>query len=75
MGKRSGCIWSCLFYIEKDKEIFAKGPVGKFFSKDALKEINEKTGAEIGDSIFLACNKKHDIEKISSLARDKIAEI
>ena len=32
-----------------------------------------KTGAEIGDSIFFACGKKHDIEKISSLARDKIA--
>ena len=28
--------------------------------------------AEIGDSIFLACGKK-DIEKILSLARDKIA--
>ena len=30
-------------------------------------------GAEIGDSVFLACGKKKDIEKILSIARDKIA--
>jgi aspartyl-tRNA synthetase len=29
--------------------------------------------AEIGDSIFLACGKEKEIEKILSLARDKIA--
>ena len=33
-----------------------------------------KTGAEIGDSVFLACGKKSDLEKITSLARDKIAK-
>ena len=32
------------------------------------------TGAEVGDSIFLACAKKKDLEKITSLARDKIAK-
>ena len=32
------------------------------------------TNAEIGDSIFLACGKQHDVEKITSLARDKIAK-
>ena len=31
------------------------------------------TGANVGDSIFLACNKPNEIEKITSLARDKIA--
>jgi aspartyl-tRNA synthetase len=46
------------FTIEKDKEISAKGPVGKFFSKESLEEIMKKTGAEVGDSIFLACGKK-----------------
>ena len=30
------------------------------------------TSAEIGDSIFFACGKTNEIEKISSLARDKI---
>ena len=31
------------------------------------------TGAEVGDSIFFACGKINDVEKITSQARDKIA--
>jgi len=31
-------------------------------------------GAEVGDSIFLACGKTKEIEKILSIARDKIAK-
>ena len=30
--------------------------------------------AEIGDTVFLSCGKKRDVEKILSLARDKIAK-
>ena len=33
----------------------------------------KKTGAEVGDSIFFACNKVKELEKITALARDKIA--
>jgi len=62
------------FTIEKDKEIRGKGPVGKFFSEDSLKEIMKICSAEIGDSIFLACGNKKEIEKILSLARNKIAK-
>ena len=40
-----------------------------------LKRNNENCNAEIGDSIFLACGKEKEIEKILSLARDKIAKI
>ena len=32
------------------------------------------TGAQVGDSIFLACNKQKELEKITSMARDKIAK-
>ena len=32
------------------------------------------TGAVVGDSIFFACGKIKEVEKISSLAREKIAE-
>ena len=32
------------------------------------------SGAGIGDSVFLACGKTKDVEKILSLARDKIAK-
>ncbi len=73
-AKEQGASGLAYFTIEKDKEISAKGPVGKFFSKDSLEEIIKKTGAEIGDSIFLACAKQKDLEKITSLARDKIAK-
>ena len=34
----------------------------------------KKYNADIGDSVFLACGKKDEIEKILSLARTKIAE-
>jgi len=32
------------------------------------------TGAEVGDSIFLACSKQKELEKFISIARDKIAK-
>ena len=73
-AKDQGASGMAYFTFEKDKEISAKGPVGKFFSKDALLELMKKTGAEIGDSIFFACNKAKELEKITSLARDKIAK-
>ena len=72
-AKEQGASGLAYFTIEKKENVSAKGPVGKFFSKEALKEIMKNTGAEIGDSIFLACGKTSDIEKITSQARDKIA--
>jgi aspartyl-tRNA synthetase len=47
-----------------NKEISAKGPVGKFFKEDALKKIMQITSAEIGDSIFFSCGKLKDVEKL-----------
>jgi len=73
-AKAQGASGLAYFTIEKEKEVSAKGPVGKFFSNEALVEIMKKTNAEVGDSIFLACNKKDEVEKITSLARDKIAQ-
>ena len=73
-AKEQGASGLAYFTIEKDKEISAKGPIGKFFSKESLNELMIKTGANIGDSIFLACNKKNELERITSLARDKIAQ-
>ncbi len=72
-AKDQGASGMAYFTLEKDKEVSAKGPVGKFFSKESLEEIMKKTEAKIGDSIFFACNKKNELEKITSLARDKIA--
>ncbi len=73
-AKEQGSSGLAYFTLERDKEIKAKGPVGKFFSEEALKEIMEICKAEIGDSIFFACGKEKEIIKILSLARDKIAK-
>ena len=65
---------SGLAYFTIEKELLGKGPVGKFFSKESIMEIMKLTGAEVGDSIFLACSKLKELEKILSQARDKIAK-
>ena len=72
-AKEQGASGLAYFSLEKDKEISAKGPIGKFFSKEALEEIMVITEAEVGDSIFLACSNQKELERITSLARDKIA--
>ena len=73
-AKEEGASGLAYFTFEKDKDISAKGPIGKFFSQDALVEIMKKTNSEIGDSIFMACGKQDELEKITALARDKIAK-
>jgi len=73
-AKDEGASGLAYFTFEKNDKISAKGPVGKLFSEESLKEIIKITSAEIGDSIFLTCGKIQDVEKISSLARDKIGK-
>jgi len=72
-AKEQGTSGLAYFTIEKDKEIIGKGPVGKFFASDAIKEIMKLTSAEVGDSIFLSCGNIPDVQKILSQARHKIA--
>ncbi len=73
-AKEQGASGLAYFTIEKDKRISAKGPVGKFFSENSIKEIMKICNAEVGDSIFLACGNQKDVEKILSISRDKIAK-
>ena len=73
-AKDQGASGLAYFTIEKNKKISAKGPVGKFFSTEALMDIMKKTQAQEGDSIFLACNKRKELERITFLAREKIAQ-
>ncbi len=68
--------WSGLAYftLEKNKDLLtAKGPIGKFFSNDALEDLMKISKSEVGDSVFFACGKKSELEKILSQARTKIA--
>ena len=73
-AKEQGASGLAYLTFEKDSELAGKGPIGKFFSKEALSEIMNLTNAEVGDSIFLACGKQNELEKITSQARNKIAE-
>ncbi len=61
-------------FEKKNNEIIGKGPIGKFFSTEAFRKIMELTSAKEGDSIFLSCGSKKEVEKILSIARDKIAK-
>ena len=60
--------------LEKGDKINAKGPIGKFFSENSLIEIMKQTNSNFGDTVFLSCGNKNDVEKILSNARTKIAE-
>ncbi|MDC3373487.1 aspartate--tRNA ligase [Candidatus Pelagibacter sp.] len=73
-AKEQGASGLAYFTFEKEGQLSAKGPIGKFFSKEALEAIMKKTNSEIGDSIFMACGKQNDLEKITALARDKIGK-
>ena len=72
-AKEQGSSGLAYFTIEKVKTITGKGPIGKFFSEESLKEIMKICNAEEGDSIFLSCGKIQDVLKILSVARNKIA--
>ena len=73
-AKEQGASGLAYFTFEKDKKLSAKGPVGKLFSEESLKKIMKLTSASIGDSIFFACGKVNEVEKILALARDKIGQ-
>ena len=73
-AKDQGASGLAYFTIEQNKLLKAKGPIGKFFSEESLKELMNICKASVGDSIFLACGKENDLNKILSIARNKIAE-
>ncbi len=73
-AKSEGASGLAYFTFEKNIKTEAKGPVGKFFSSEALNEIMKITGANIGDSIFFSCDKESKVLQLMSSARNKIAE-
>ncbi len=73
-AKEQGAAGLAYFTIEQNKNIQAKGPIGKFFSEDSLKELMKICKASIGDSVFLACGNYNDLNRILSISRDKIAK-
>ena len=72
-AKEEGASGLAYFTFENNEDLSAKGPIGKFFSKEALLELMKLTNSEVGDSIFMSCGNQKELEKITSLARNKIA--
>ncbi len=73
-AKEQGASGLAYFTLEKTDKISGKGPIGKFFSEESLKELMKKCKMDIGDSIFMACGNENDVVKILSISRDKIAK-
>ena len=57
----------------KDK-LAGSGPIAKFFSDNGINNIAKACNLKDGDAVFFSCEKKQIAEKISGLARQKIAE-
>ena len=72
-AKEQGASGLAYFTLEKTDTISGKGPVGKFFSEDSLKEIMKTCNMDLGDSLFMACGNESEVEKILAISRDKIA--
>ncbi len=72
-AKEQGASGLAYFTIEQDRSLSGKGPVGKFFSEEAIKEIMKISKSSVGDTIFLACGDQNEITKFLSIARNKIA--
>ncbi len=71
-AKDQGAAGLAFLTFGKESTFTAKGPLAKFFSPEALEEMMKISGAQVGDSIFFACDKVIKVEKLLSLARDKI---
>ena len=74
-AKEQGASGLAYFSFEKsNNKIIGKGTIGKLFGDKSMEQICKIVNAEDGDSLFLACGKKKEVETILSLARNKIAE-
>ncbi len=73
-AKSQGASGLAYFSFEKNKELSGKGPVGKFFSEKSIQELMSICNAQIGDSIFMACGKPKEVNKLLASAREKIAK-
>ena len=62
-----------LSFENKSGEISGKGPIAKFFNKEATKEIMNKCGVTEKDTIFFICDYKDQAYKFSNTVRQKLA--
>ena len=61
--------------LEKKKgKLVGKGPIGKFFSCNAINELVKICKLKENDAIFFSCDKEKNAEKICGLVRQKIGK-
>jgi len=53
-------------------KLVGKGPIGKFFSKEAIIELAKVCKLNENDSVFFSSDKVKETERISGLARQKL---
>ena len=59
--------------LEKNgNKLVAKGPIGKFFSEDAINELVKVCNLKENDAVFFSCDKVKNVEKISGHVRQKL---
>jgi aspartyl-tRNA synthetase len=63
-----------LSIIKNKDKLAGSGPIAKFFSDNGINKIAKACNLKHGDAVFFSCEKKQIAEKISGLARQKIAE-
>jgi len=63
-----------LSIIKVKNKLTGSGPIAKFFSDNGINKIAKACNLKDGDTVFFSCEKKQIAEKISGLARQKIAE-
>jgi aspartyl-tRNA synthetase len=61
--------------FEKNKnKIVGKGPIAKFFSEDAIKDLIKICKLSDKDAVFFSCDKKNNVEKICGVCRQKLGK-
>ncbi len=68
---------SGLAYVTFEKEnnkINGKGPIAKFFSENAIKELIKISNIDEKGSVFFVCNKDKEAKTFAGIVRQKIAE-
>ena len=59
--------------LEKNgNKLVGKGPIGKFFSEDAISELVKVCNLKENDAVFFSCDKVKNVEKISGHVRQKL---
>jgi len=63
-----------ILFEKKNNKLIGKGPLGKFFSEDAIKKLVNDGNLKENDAVFFSCDTKQEVEKISGIARQKLGK-